>query len=88
VSYTVVWIREAEDELAALWLDAADRTLITDAVCEIDGDLAIDPIAVGESRQYMQRVAYHLPIGIRFEILPADRLVKVLAVWNCCPRNQ
>lgn len=83
MNYTVAWIGEAEEELAAMWVNAVDRSVIAEAADSLDNQLARNPAAIGESRPNAQRIAYHLPLGIRFQILDDDRLVRVLAVWFC-----
>ena len=83
MKYTVVWTVEAEEELAAIWVDAVDRSVIAKAAESLDRELVQYPAAVGESRPNSQRIAYCLPLGIQFEIIEDDRLVRVLAVWFC-----
>jgi hypothetical protein len=82
VSYTVLWTREAEQELAAIWMSAADRATITEAARFLDCALIRNPSSVGESRPKAQRIAYCLPLGIRFQVFEPDRLVKVVSVWT------
>jgi hypothetical protein len=36
MKYTVVWVPSAEQELAALWIAAADRREVTQAANDID----------------------------------------------------
>ncbi len=38
--YTVVWLRDAIDELGEIWLSAKDRSAITKASANIDRELA------------------------------------------------
>jgi hypothetical protein len=83
VNYTVVWAIDAERELAAIWTSSADRSIIAEAADSLDKQLSRNPTDVGESRPNVQRIAYSLPLGVRFEVLDADRLVRVLAVWLC-----
>jgi hypothetical protein len=82
MSYTVVWAAEAECELAALWTSAADRSRIATAADSLDRALSRDPVVVGESRSGSRRIVFCLPLGIRFEIIEGDRMVRVLAVWR------
>jgi hypothetical protein len=42
MNYTVVWVPSAEQELAALWMAAADRDAVTRAAHEIDQQLRTD----------------------------------------------
>ena len=81
--YTVIWGSEAEGELAAIWLHSTDRDTIANAANFLDAELVEDPLDLGESRPNGQRIAHALPLGIRFQIQEQDRLVKVLAVWEC-----
>ena len=83
MKYTVVWIAEAERKLAAIWGNVTDREAIANAANFLDRQLARNPADVGESRPDGRRIAYCLPLGIRFRILEEDRLVKVLTVWSC-----
>jgi hypothetical protein len=83
VKYTVVWAADAEEKLAAIWANASDREAIADAANTLDGQLARDPVALGESRPNEQRIAHCLPLGIRFQVIEDDRLVRVLTAWLC-----
>ena len=47
IRFTVVWHSEAQDELASIWLDAADRQSVTLAANAIDRHLATDATAKG-----------------------------------------
>ena len=86
MKYTVLWARDAEKELAAIWMATDNRGMIAEAADSLDRQLTHNPDAIGESRPHKQRVAYCLPLGIRFQIFNADRIVRVLAVWACRPR--
>jgi hypothetical protein len=82
MSFTVEWSKEAEDELARIWLNAADRQAVTDAARKIDAVLRVRPASSGESRDPGQRVVFELPLAVLYE-LSDKRLVKVLVVWAC-----
>ena len=81
MNYSVIWRPDAIDSLAPIWMSSPDRSAITDASEEIDRMLSQDPSDAGESRPDGQRVGFALPLGIRFEIVPEDRLVNIVAVW-------
>jgi hypothetical protein len=83
MKYTVVWVAEAEEELAVIWAGVADREAVANAANALDNQLARDPAAIGESRPHAERIVHYLPLGARFTILDGDRLVKVVAVWHC-----
>lgn len=82
MKYTVVWVRSAENELAAIWLDAADRDLITASALDIDARLAVGPENEGESRGQNLRILIARPLVVTFAVVSADRLVRVLDVWE------
>jgi hypothetical protein len=80
MKYTVVWLHEAEDELALLWLAASDRNAITAAQAKIDKELAREPEVVGA---HVAEGLYQVHIGplkASFEIEESDRVVRVVAV--------
>ena len=81
MSYTVSWRPEAEQLLADIWLNAGDPNAVTDAANALDKALADDPTDLGESRPVGQRVAYSMPLGIRFVVHKAQRHVRVVGVW-------
>ena len=51
MKWTVVYRPDAANELAAIWLNAADRQAVTDAANSIDEQLARGPSNAGESRK-------------------------------------
>ena len=80
IRYTVVWHDGAQDQLARIWMDAADRDDVTRAAHEIDTHLAKDaetkgmPV-VGDIREWVTT-----PLRVLFAVSPLDRLVKILHV--------
>jgi plasmid stabilization system protein ParE len=83
MTFSVVWTADAENDLAAVWLAAADRAAVTAAAHAIERDLRLDPLAVGESRESsVKRVVFAEPLGIAFSVIVDDRTVYVTAVWS------
>jgi len=80
--YIVRWKRSALNRMTELWLDAADRSAITDAVAEIDRLLANNPLHAGESRSEQDRVLFVPPLGVFFEVGGTSHVVQVLRVWT------
>ena len=80
--YTVIWTPNAEGMLAELWLNSAHRQAVTAASHAIDQQLRIDPDQQGESRDQGRRILLETPLGVLFRVLPADRIVYVLTVWE------
>ncbi len=75
--YTVEWLAVALNELATLWLQAADRRAVTAAQNEADRLLAQDPHGNG---RYLSEGLYHIavrPLVVSYTIDPARRVVQV-----------
>lgn len=81
MKYTVLWTPAAEQELAAIWMDAPDRAAVTSAASSIDALLAENADRQGESRHGNLRIIFAPPLGVEFDVLEEDRIVYVLAVW-------
>jgi hypothetical protein len=83
MNYTVVWVPPAEEELATIWLAAADQAAVTAAVYRLEQRLSRDPLHAGEARwSSVQRVVTDLPLGIDFEVIEDDKRVLVQSVWT------
>src|SRR5438128_2191559 len=82
MNYTVLWVGEAEQELATLWINEAERAAVTEAAHEIDHRLRSNPDREGESRPHGLRVLFVAPLAVSFEVRPTDRVVHVLDVWK------
>jgi hypothetical protein len=86
MKYAVIWIPNAEQRLASIWLTASDRNGVTAAAHQLDQLLSTTPLATGESRQSsVLRIAYEDPLGIRFEVIEDDKKVRGLSVWPLNP---
>ena len=82
MKFTVLWKPSAEQELAQIWETANDRRDITMASNAIDHQLAESAERAGESRGDNDRIHFERPLGIRFRVSAADRMVLVLNVWR------
>ena len=80
--YTVIWLPDAEQELAAIWLAAMDRRVVTQTAHTIDLLLRHDPVTQGESREEDRRILIALPFCVVFRVLEQARRVEVIHVWN------
>jgi hypothetical protein len=81
--FSVVWTPDAENDLAAVWLAAANRAAVTATAHAVERDLQDDPLTVGESRESsVERVVFAEPLGIAFNVVVDDRTVYVTAVWS------
>jgi hypothetical protein len=82
MNYTVLWTPDAEQELAALWLDASNRAEVTRASHALDQRLAANGPDEGESRAEDERVVFEAPLGVLIEVRLGERLIRVLHVWT------
>jgi plasmid stabilization system protein ParE len=78
--YTVVWLDQALNDLARIWMQAADPLAVRDASNEVDRQLADDPETKGEEF-YGDRLLVVLPLQVVFRVRPDDRIVEVLNVY-------
>jgi plasmid stabilization system protein ParE len=81
MKFTVTWSSDAENALAALWLDSKKRAAVTRATAVIERILRLNPESLGEERAEGRRWGFVDPLGIDFRVNLDDRLVRVLTVW-------
>ena len=77
--FTVLWRKQAMDELALVWMATADRPLLSDAVRRIDTALRLNPEIKGVDF-YGDRLLVVSPLAVVFVIRDQDRIVEVLQV--------
>lgn len=83
MTYEVVWTPDAERDLAAVWLAAADRPAVTAASHQIDQELGQSPLAFGRPRtSSVNRVAVVAPLGVTFEVVEDDKRVFVQTAFE------
>jgi len=80
--YDVLWVPDAEQRLAAIWIDSHRRDAVSLAAREIDELLRDAPEAIGESRGDGRRILLVPPLGVLFRVFPQDPHVYVLTVWH------
>lgn len=78
--YTVVWLRDAIDELGEIWLAASNRNVIAAASAEIDRNLATDASLKGRPLSEGLRVYDAPPLRAVFSVSDGDRKVEVARV--------
>lgn len=78
--FTIIWLPSVLDDLAAIWLNAADRDAVNRAVSRIDQLLAAAPTQQGESRPRRARIMFERPLAVTFEVDEANRTVFVVGV--------
>jgi hypothetical protein len=82
MNYTVVWLPDAERELAAVWVASSRQADVTTAAVELDRRLAQSGPNVGESRSDNNRITFEPPLAILFRVDLAARTVYVVRVWE------
>jgi hypothetical protein len=90
MSYAVVWLDAAEDQLAAAYLAARERgrpAAVTTAAARAEDLLRTNPGVCGESRDRHQRYLPARPLGILYELHEDERVVVVVNVSYAPPRR-
>lgn len=86
MSYCVIWLPVAEQELAALWLAADNRAQVSRAANTMDDVLARDGPNAGESRPDGRRIIFELPLAAIDRVNLESQAVLVLNVWQVTSR--
>lgn len=71
-----------EDDLAALWVNAADRQDITDAANLIERIIKNDPLKAGEAREGNTRILIVQPLAVLYDVIVDDCRVVVWHLWR------
>jgi hypothetical protein len=90
MKWTVVWLDEADDQLAATYLLALTDNRgaeCTHASDKVEALLKTAPKMVGESRSRHGRMLFEKPIAVTFEVHEAEGVVVVLGVRYVIPRG-
>jgi hypothetical protein len=74
-----------EEDLASVWLNAPDRTEVSDAANTMDQVLKTDPLNVGEAREENTRILIIGPLAILYDVLSEGCRVVVWQLWRCRP---
>ncbi len=77
MDWTVVWLPDAENELAELWLASTDREATSAAADQIDQLLRNSPQTAGESRSADRRILIIPPLAVIYRVSLDDRIVRV-----------
>ena len=80
MAWTILWLPDAEKELADVWVASNDRARVTLAADQIDKKLKRNPADAGESRSTGRRILIVPPLVATFRMLVDDRLVQVVNV--------
>ena len=78
--YTVVWLEDALNGLAAIWIAASNRTSITIDAAEVDFQLSKDADSKGTASHEGLRTLRSGSIQVLFSVRPLDRIVEVAQV--------
>lgn len=82
MNFSITWTNNALNQLATIWMAAANRNAVTAAVHAIDVALAAAPHTVGT--QVFDTVYEYTrpPLGVEYEVIDADCRVFVLSAWD------
>jgi plasmid stabilization system protein ParE len=79
-SYTVEWMQDAEDDLARIYLQAADKQAVTQAQAAIEKQLSNNPTTRGAALAEGLRKLAVAPLVVFDSVDTARRLVEVSQV--------
>ena len=82
MNFSVIWMPDAEEALAEIWLQADDRAAIVAAGDRLDRSLTRDPFGVSESRTGATRIVFVPPLVALFDADLKARTVRVTSVWT------
>jgi hypothetical protein len=85
--FTVTMGRQAQEQLADIWLRATDREAVTRASHRIETGLARNPEDMGESRGDSHRICFVPPLSVLFEIREPDRVVEIVSFRETGPQS-
>ena len=81
MAYRVIWTEDAENDLAAVWVNSANRPAVSETIHSLERDLRLSPLSLGESRgSSVERIVVCRPIGLSFLVVVDDEKVFVNAV--------
>jgi hypothetical protein len=78
--YTVVWDSAAQDELAEIWMSAANHLAVTAAAHFIDSELSQDALSKGMEITEGLRALLAPPLRVLFTVNEGDRIVEVVLI--------
>ena len=84
MKFTTDW-QAIENDLAAIWVNAADRQEVTDTANMIERLLKHDPMNVGEARDGNTRILIVPPLAIYYDVIVDDCRVVVWQLWRWNP---
>jgi hypothetical protein len=80
MNFTVLWTAAAQQELAAVWLAAADREAVTTASYRIEVQIRANPLETGESRDENERIVFDPPLVVVYVVDEPNRTAWVTTV--------
>jgi hypothetical protein len=78
--YNVEWTRDAEEEPADIWINAADRQAVTRAEAAIQGRLRVDPLNSGTDVSEGLRRLIVPPLRVYYSVDGTQHQVEVSQV--------
>jgi plasmid stabilization system protein ParE len=77
---TVVWLEDAQNDLAEIWVASADRDAVNKAAAAVDRNLIEDASEKGVEVSEGLRAMFWPPLRILYLVRDQDRIVEVLRV--------
>ncbi|MBI1831026.1 MAG: hypothetical protein HYR84_06200 [Planctomycetes bacterium] len=81
MKFSTDW-QAVENDLAAIWVNAANRQDISDAANLIERVLRNDPLNAGEAREGNTRILIIQPLAVLYDVIVDDCRVVVWQLWR------
>jgi hypothetical protein len=81
MSFILLWLPAAEQELRTLLSDPDSRDSVVRAADALEQDLGRDAAGLGESRPKGRRVHFEPPLGT-YRVDSRNRIERILHVWR------
>lgn len=82
--YCVFKHQDAMVEVLAAWEhgDAELRVRIPAAMLDLEKQLQVNPLGIGESRGEGLRILFQYPLAVTFQVEEENRMVRILRAWT------
>ena len=82
MKWTLIYLPQAQDQLANIWLKAADQAIVTRAADLLERQLREDPYSSSIARHDNSRIMIEPPLAAGYDVSEEDCMVTVWAFWH------
>jgi hypothetical protein len=82
LKWTVVWLKNVEQEFAEAWLNSKDRSTVSQAANQIDSILRTSPEISGDPYRINQRVLQVGSLAVTYFVDEPNRIVSITGLLD------